>query len=184
MPRRMQQVETRDTGSPGMIYFSEPKLIEIPSKTAGSSQNPLRPHEVVNQSVTYGAGACRLLSSHKISGYTPPTDCQYLAGRWPSKMDVDAYIEIMRTQGFSDGSIVTRKHQASNDMFKVYRMGVIMLTHKYVSSMEYKPFLVKWFMDGSAEGAWAEDLYLIHQAMDEALLTDVLESQGCDFVGG
>jgi hypothetical protein len=170
-----------DTGQPGHLYFNEAVLIEI--KTRKVPQNPLRPHEVATNGSVYGQGSCRLLSSHNISGYKPPTNCDYLLSRWPNKLDVDTYLAMMADGGLGEGAIVTRKHQPQTDAFKVHRWGVVMLTHKYVSSMEYKPYLVKWFSDGSAEMAWGEDLYVIHSVIDKAMIGDILESQGCDFGG-
>jgi len=178
MAKRVKQGQAEpdgpELGNPGEFYFAEPQVVEV--KAA-------KPHQVEtynNNSVTYGQGTCRLKSSHAQSDYKPPENLEYHLSRWPGKMDVDAYLEIMRVQGFSKGAIVCRKYQKFDQHSMIHRWGMILLEHTWQVGSEYRPYCIKWIGDGTVESAWAEDLYLIHQAVDERLLYDILESQGCD----
>lgn len=171
-----KEVEETDLGNPGEFYFAEPKVFEIRSPKPENVSSMNRS----GSSVTYGEGVCRLQSSHNIHTYSPPQGIEYHLGRWPNKMDVDAYLEMYRVQGFDKGAIVCRKYQPFDSHSMVHRWGVILLVHNYMTATEYKPYCIKWFGDGSVESAWGEDLYLLNAALDERLLYDILESQGCD----
>jgi hypothetical protein len=181
--------EPVDGGTPGEYYFAEPKVITIPSPKPAPSSNvsqfPRSPSTMgtaySSGANTYGEGVCRMASCHTIKGYTPPNGIEYHLGRWPSKLDASAYLDMMAVQGYGVGSIVCRKYQPLEDHPKVYLWGVILMVHNHQTSAEYKPYLVKWFGDGRVESAWAEDLYLVHARLDKTLFHDILESQGCDF---
>ncbi len=167
--------EPPELGNPGEFYFTEPQVVEIKSP-----KPVLVPTTSSYTAQTYGEGVCRLPSSHSQPNYKPPQGIEYHLSRWPNKMDVDAYLEMFRLQGFDKGAIVCRKYQTFESHKLVHRWGVILLTHNFMTAAEYKPYCVKWFGDGTVESAWGEDLFIIHAALDANILHDILEEQGCD----
>jgi hypothetical protein len=178
----MNDVSSNDSGDPGTYFFDYPQVIDIKSKKPMTQQEtekiwtPTTP-----RNKAYGAGACRLVSSHQINGYVPPSGLEYHLARWPSSLDADAYLEIMRVQGFGAGAIVTRKHQPYTFMKRIPRWGVIMFECTYTSSIEWQPYYVKWFSAADEpEHAWAEDLFLIQAALDDSMVDTILEQQGCE----
>lgn len=44
----------------------------------------------------------------------------------------------------------------------------------------YFPYWVQWFDGSKSEGTWAEDLIVIHAAIDKTILIDIVEEQGQD----
>lgn len=174
MAARRKEVEPPDLGEPGMFYFPEPIVIDIKSKKPVIVETrQMSSYEAANK-----PNACRLKSSHEIQGYTPPTHVDYLLSKWPARMDIEAYIEMHKVEGFNEGTIVTRRFQPWQDMGKIHRWGVVLMVNKHMHSSEYKPYLVKWFGDNMVESAHAEDLYVIHAALDKQILADILEAQG------
>ena len=165
----------KELGNPGEFYFTEPQVMEIKSP----KPQPVQATSSYS-SQTYGEGVCRLPSSHNQPQYKPPVGIEYHLSRWPNKMDVDAYLEMFRVQGYDKGAIVCRKYQTFESHKLVHRWGVILLTHNFMTAAEYKPFCVKWFGDGTVESAWGEDLLLLHAALDEHILNDILEEQGIE----
>ena len=170
-----------DQGDPGTFYWPFPKLEEIEGKkkttTVTTFTKETNWNELPARSKVNIDGNCRLVSSHEIRNYTPPTGLEYALPRWSSKLDGDAYVEMFKVQGYGVGAVVTRRHQPLEHMDKVYHWGVITFVTRHMSTTPWQPYFVKWFGDGAGEHAWAEDLVIIHAALDRDVLGSVFEAQ-------
>lgn len=172
-----------DEGEPGHIYFEYPRLVEIASKKPQqvhtyNGRNNSNWGKKSARELSMEDGNCRLASSHTISGYTPPKDIEYLLGRWPTKDEVADYFQVHRVQGFGRGAIICRRHQPIEAMPLLYKWGFVSFCHQFSSSMPFSPYFVRWFDDnGHGESAWAEDLVLVHAAIDYPLLQDIMMQQ-------
>jgi len=176
MPRR----RTADPGEPGHYYFEEPTVIAIESKKKRQPSSLIVMGSSGKEALAL-IGEVRLRSSHSLHNYIPPKDVVYDISEFPTQKEVNDYITRMSICGFGEGAIVTRRYQPKNRWKYPYQWGVIQSMFNIVpSNGTYRPFTVKWFANGDSESAWGEDLVVIHQAMDEDLISDIVESQGID----
>lgn len=180
--------EEEDLGIPGKLYFEKPSVIHIPSfhKTAipeydtggsGNSRQPPGPEELYTRE-----GPVRLASTHKLPRYKAPDTVHYLLSRRPTQNDAQEYIRMMRIEGFGEGAIVTRKYAEPWRAKWHDNWGIISRIIGFVpipSSTPYNPYTVKWFSQefGREEEAWAEDLFVIHAALDKDMIDEIIEAQ-------
>jgi hypothetical protein len=173
----IQDPEPIDEGEPGTFHFGIPVLTEIASKKA-PPPSTMTIHTTAPSVLITIDGNCRLRSSHDIRGYVPPQGLEYPIGRYPNKVDADAYVAMWRVQGFGPGAIVTRRYQPIEQYSRLWKWGFISFARQYSPSGPFEPFFVRWFDDkDNGESAWAEDLVLIHAAIDYPMLRDILEQQ-------
>lgn len=193
-PMRPHEVveEMEDLGIPGKLYFEKPKVIsveayhvsEVPEFDTGGSGNNTQPPGPADFYKT--EGPVRLISSHRIMRYNPPERVHYLLTQRPSQSDAEEYLRMMKVEGFGDGAIVARRHAEPWRVRWHTNWGIItrVVGHVPWSSKDaWAPFIVKW-LDVSplqnvseTEPAWAEDLYVIHAALDKDLLESIIEHQ-------
>jgi hypothetical protein len=113
--------------------------------------------------------------------YTPPDDVVYGLSDWPKQVEIDDYLQRWAVAGFDEGAVVCRRYQQENRWKYPHQWGVIMIRYEQQpANAPYRPFSVKWFGDLSIEQAMAEDLFIIHAALDESVLKDIIEEQGGD----
>ena len=181
-----------DMGIPGKIYFEKPQLSlvkafhksDLPEyDTGGYGMSRQAPGPV---DLYTREGPVRLPSSKHMDNHTykVPEKVHYLLTQRPSNTDIVEYISIQKADGFAEGAVVSRRHQAEW-RFKWYTYwGIITRVHgncPLPSKEAYAPFRVKWFNpehNVTDEDAWAEDLVVIHAALDKETLASILEEQG------
>lgn len=193
-PMRPHEVieEEEDLGIPGKLYFDKPKVIsveafhtsQVPEYDTGGfgyTKQPPGPADYYTRE-----GPVRLKSSHKMARYTPPERVHYLLTQRPPKNDVDEYIRMMKVDGFGEGAIVARRYADDWRARWHTNWGIITSIYGTVPfdpKDAYAPYKVRWFDTSSIpgapdiEGAWAEDLIVIHAALDKDLLASIIEHQ-------
>jgi len=149
-------------------FFPNPEVIEIKGEAPMLVETS---KEVSN---------CRLKSSSKSRGYQPPSDIEYALPPHPAFVDIREYLEKNEIKGYGTGAIVARRFALNWRWKFVSQWGVILIANRHTSgSFPYAPYRVKWFDEQEPEeGAWAEDLIVIHPCVDESYLSDIVESQG------
>jgi len=173
-----------DKGEPGKYYFEAPITHNLSfgekKKTPEPYTDPRK--EPVNLVNYRDRTNCRLISSKNAMNSRVPKEVQYLLTPHPSLQEVQDYLDLKRVEGFGEGAIVCRKWAAKGHHKWSQQWGTIMLVHKIPRGMmaPYHPYSVKWHMIGEIEQAWAEDLIVIHAALDDDTLDAIAEAQGVE----
>lgn len=109
-----------------------------------------------------------------------PRFVKYEISEQPTIAQINDYCDQAEVEGFGTGAVVARRWSGWNSKIATPCWGVIMLTRRYKDGTDtpYSPFIVKWLNTNVAEGAWKEDLLVIHQCLSGDLLCDLLEAQG------
>ena len=163
-----------DKGIPGKLYFEEPQVVNITVVRSGTNVS------TIDLSAT--AGPCRLASTVQMRDFNRNSDIQYRCGLKPTLKEIQEYIKWAEIQGFGLGAIVARRWCADWRYETPFEWGAIMGCKTYmVSALEsgtWSPFTVRWFnRNMNEEGAWCEDLYVIHQTLSKDLLASIIEDQ-------
>jgi hypothetical protein len=163
-----------DQGLPGKLYFEEPAVINIAVVRNGNNVS------TVNASDT--EGPIRTLSIRGMRDFTKKEHNSYRVGQRPNLDEITDYLKWANIQGFGNGAVVARRFCAPWRAESHYQWGVILGEHNYEipphSHDMWYPYRVQWFDRGvNAEGAWAEDLFVIHQSLSRNLLDSILEEQ-------
>ena len=163
-----------DQGLPGKLYFEEPVVINIAVVRNGTNVS------TVNASDT--EGPIRTLSIRGMRDFTKKEHNSYRVGQRPNREEITDYLKWANIQGFGNGAVVARRFCAPWRAESHYQWGVILGEHNYEipphSHDMWYPYRVQWFDKGvNAEGAWAEDLFVIHQSLSRNLLDSILEEQ-------
>jgi len=184
---RAKKDEPQDLGIPGKLYFDKPNVIDISTKRKGGLPlvDPITNNDNLGPEEFYTTvGKCRLKSSFNYPTTPPPKDIQYALTMRPLQNDAHEYVAYFRRKGYHTGAIVTRRYQPGYRHRWHSNWGIIQRVNGNVpwySQEAWFPYVVKWFNvenNISEEPAWGEDLILIHQALDEDLLEQILEEQG------
>lgn len=185
--------EMEDLGIPGKMYFDKPQLtiVEAFHKPAVPEGDTARP----NNNVKVGPdhfyrkdGPCRLRSSHLITRYNPPDAIHYLLTMRPPQEEADSYLKMMAVDGYGEGAIVSRRYQPGWKHKWHGNWGMITRVVGFVPHSPndpWNPYFVKWFGEAGSSGpqeefGWAEDLVIIHAALDKTTLESILEEQDVD----
>lgn len=170
-----------DTGDPGKYYFHKPIAVHISlpgkEKEVQQSKEPVNLVSYRNRSEETN---CRCLSIRNGHKYAPPAKVPYLLEKYPTPAEIKDYLELAAQNGFGEGAIVTRRWaKEGGDHRWVQQWGTIIICHKVRSGgmAGWAPFAVKWHLLGEIEQVWAEDLYVIHAALDEQTLDSIVEAQ-------
>jgi len=83
-----------------------------------------------------------------------------------------------QVSGFGIGAIVARRNRATA-MFPASWGIVSGLTRfpPHIADVPYCPLDVRWITSGTTLPMWPDELYLIHQSLDDITLRSILESQ-------
>lgn len=191
-PHDVVEEEEEDLGIPGKLYFEKPKVFtveafhqsKLPEFDTGGARGghqPPGPEEYYRTE-----GPVRLRSSHHLPRYTPPEKHHYLLTRRPPQIDADEYIRMMKVEGFGEGAVVARRFADHWRARWHANWGTITRVTQNVpwdAKEAWSPYVVKWWdvsnFNGVAdtEPAWAEDLLVIHAALDKDVLESILEHQ-------
>lgn len=186
-------VEPPDPGEPGKYYFNPPSCISIKSMKAAQRSTNSRwayPDSYDNDnngappvnltSLRHERTNCRLLSSRNGLAHHPPEEVKYLLGTHPTQEEISDYLAIKEVDGFGEGAIVTRRWQPQGNHQWPQQWGTVVLVHtkERGTIANWSPYSVKWHLIGEIEQAWAEDLIVIHQALDHDQLDAIAEAQG------
>lgn len=172
VPQEMED----DKGIPGKLYFDKPQVFDISviRDTVGNKVS----------TVETGAldGPVRLESTRQLRDFSKRELVHYRMGLRPNLEQINEYIKWAEVQGFAQGAVVARRWCADWRTETVHEWGVIIGCRAYTHGSHepgfYSPFTVRWFQTRlGEEGVWAEDLYLIHQALSKDLLRSILEEQ-------
>lgn len=185
-----RQVVAPDTGEPGKFYFTPPITCNVSLESKQAPPNPVEkkgwPYPEskgpVNLDSYRERTNCRLLSSKNGYNQNPPKEIKYLLSPHPTQQEIRDYHEIKSVEGFGEGAIVARRWGPKGDHKWAAKWGMIMICHKVERGgvASWSPYAVKWFMVGEIEQAWAEDLIVIHQALDHTQLDAIAEAQGVE----
>jgi hypothetical protein len=164
-----------DQGIPGNRYFEYPKVIDIAIVRNGNNVSTLDPSSCESP--------VRLASSVGMRDFNRKEPVTYgLSLRPTSAQKIGDYLKQKEIEGFGLGAVVARRWCADWRYQTCFEWGAIMGVKTYcLGSHEpgfYAPFIVRWFnRNMNEEGAWPEDLYLIHQALSKNLLESIIEDQ-------
>lgn len=172
----------KDTGDPGKYYFHKPICLNIALPTDEESQpcdKPERKPSPVNLVNYRDRTNCRLYSIKNGHNYDPPEKINYLLEQHPNGEEIGDYLKLKSLEGFGEGAIVTRRWHTSNGHRWAQMWGTIILVHKTPRGgiANWTPYAVKWHQLGEVEQAWAEDLLVIHAALDNDQLDSIVEAQ-------
>lgn len=171
-----------DMGEPGKFYFSIPIEQNIaPQRKRESAVITYPPKDPVNLYSMRVQTNCRLLSSKNNANHKCPEKIAYLLGEHPTAKEIMDYHDLMHAEGFGERAIVARKWAPMSGLMIPNSWGVVLLEHRLERSgvmAKFSPYSVRWIILGEIESAWAEDLVLIHPALDSAELTEIFETQG------
>ena len=115
-------------------------------------------------------------------------EMHYLLTNRPPQEEADSYLKMMAVDGFGEGAIVSRRFQPNWKHKWHGNWGMITRVIGFVPHAPtdpWNPYFVKWFSkDGiqapDEEFCWAEDLVIIHAALDKITLEQILEEQDVD----
>lgn len=109
-----------------------------------------------------------------------PQFVKYAMTTQPTLMEIEEYLVNAELNGYGVGSVVARRWGIKENWAKPQMWGLIFMVRDiHVNpNTRYAPFLVKWFNNQEAESAWAEDLIVIHHALSDSLIVDIVEMQG------
>lgn len=162
-----------DKGLPGKLYFEEPMVVDIAVVRNGNNVS------TVDLSAT--TGPVRLASSVLLRDFHRNKPVMYQMGLRPQLSEIQEYIKAAEIMGYGLGSIVARRFCADWRYETPFEWGAIMGVRAYMANVDdqhYAPFTVRWFnRNNPEEGAWAEDLYVIHQCLSRQLLNSIIEDQ-------
>lgn len=193
-PMRPHEVveEEEDLGIPGKLYFDKPKVISVeafhisPLPEFDTGGRPGGRQAPGPEGYYQTKGPVRLRSSHKMVRYNPPEVVEYLLTQRPTQDDADEYIRMHKVEGFGEGAIVARRYAETWRARWHTNWGVINRVVQNVpwdAKDAWAPYIVKWFdvanlLNASdMEPVWAEDLFVIHAALDKDVLESILEQQ-------
>lgn len=167
-----------DKGEPGNYYFHEPFEQQILSKKPAPIFTP-DVNSPVNLTSYRQMTNCRTISIRNSSISTRPEKVAYLLDEHPSLKEIDDYLALQSTEGFGEKAVVTRRWAPVDTMISPNHWGLILLEHRLPrgAAAKWAPYTVRWCMMGEIESTWAEDLVLIHPALDKEQLHDILEAQ-------
>lgn len=112
-----------------------------------------------------------------------PENVKYGCGQHPTARETIDYIGRNEVQGFGKWAIVARRWSHPMRFVHGHQWGMIVDVHNVpvVGLVQpWFPYTVRWLTSGNEELAWAEDLVVIHQALDGDMLLDIIEQQGVD----
>lgn len=176
----VEGVDTKDC-----VFFEKPTLILVGKAEEPEVITPLvtpvNGHLITDEQARSLISPVRLHSSRQFQMCNnPPKQVHYPLTMFPTNSEAQEYLRIAAIAGFDTGAIVTRRWQNPWRYKNVHQWGVILYTIGHPPYQQrWSPFEVKWFEAATqSEKAWAEDLVVVHATLSEALLDDVLESQG------
>lgn len=181
---RQQQQTPEDKGEPGKFYFNYPITQSFQSQKKVEhhfpEQNTMGGKSPVNLFSYRQQTNCRLLSSKNNSNHKCPEKIAYLLEEHPSAKEIADYHQLRHEDGWGERAIVARRWAPMENLMLPNSWGVIILEHKLErgGAAKWSPYSVRWMILGDIESCWAEDLVLIHPALDNAHLRDILEVQG------
>lgn len=109
-----------------------------------------------------------------------PEFVKYGMSTQPTLKEIQDYHDVWEMQGFGRGAIVARRFgiEANWQNPGMWGMIVVVSTSHHTPQLPFAPYIVKWINDGHGEPAWAEDLYIINQSLDDRLVLELIEAQG------
>jgi hypothetical protein len=107
---------------------------------------------------------------------------QYALSMDPTISELEEYVERVWIHGYGEGAVVARRHANGMRFMYPHQWGMIMHVHKYSRgvSPSWGPFQVKWLDSSEIESSWAEDLVVIHSALDRESICEIVEAQSLD----
>lgn len=155
------------------IYFEKPQTLTIVKNI--DIMNPVT--DIANGSV----GNIRTRSM-KAMFSAKEIVVTYALGEHPLDNEIDTYLNQQFIHGYGEGAIVARRWAPSLRFMYPHQWGMIVHVHKScgVAQTGWGPYQVKWFDTNSTESGWAEDLLIIHAALERSLVIDIVEEQGID----
>ena len=104
----------------------------------------------------------------------------------PNYHEVKEYLAKKRIEGFGQGAVVARRFQMEWRFKTPPQWGFLKYEiENVVTGTDFAPYRVMWFDTNinidQEEKAWAEDLVVVHAAVDKSLIKDIMEHQGITF---
>jgi hypothetical protein len=164
------------------VYFPMPETQEV-----GKPQStPLVMSPVTNivggVSSTIRTESCRPPKSTIYDKRWPET-VQYACSKWPTARESSEYVVRQEIHGYSVNSIVARRWSHPMRFLYGHQWGIIIHVFRVPpkGNEPWSPYGVRWFNNSEIEEpAWAEDLIIIHQALDSDFILQIAEEQGVD----
>lgn len=94
--------------------------------------------------------------------------------------EIQPLMARIKAAGFDENAIVVRRDLVSHYETKRFiNWGIVSNVKNYHDQREdiYYPLAVLWFKDSSVTYCWPDDLYLLNDHMNHALLDELLEAQ-------
>jgi len=175
--------EQPDDETDGRVFFEIPQLIvvEHPKKSTNMSTSPNPVTDIAGAEKTgIRTASCNFDGAlRKPDGY--PEVVGYGCTKSPDIGDANDYLVRNEIHGYGKGTIVSRRWAMPWRFMYHHQWGIIHAVHYTPrKGVDWFPYTVKWFEVGQEEGAWAEDLLVIHACMDDELLISIVEEQGVD----
>lgn len=166
------------------VFIETPILLTIGK--AAPIAFPSNPHQSYNGSSRVNANSPIRLESSRDGAVcpNPPATVEYELSERPTWKEIDEYISECKCYGFGRGTIVARRYASTWRQTNPTEWGMITYITRQPTptSGPFKgPFNVKWFDFGGTpkeERAWAEDLLVIHAALDDDIVKAICENQG------
>lgn len=176
----MAKKVTPDVTTEGKVFFPAPQLITVNGdKVATSDPNPVL--DIVGNPGKVRTSSCNFDHAMNKPKNYPIEGVKYACDLNPTYNEASQYLAQQWIHGYGKGAIVVRRWAMAWRFMYPHQWGYIHAVHHTPQhKTNWAPYTVKWFEVGQEEGAWAEDLLIIHAAVDDELLCSIVEEQGFD----
>ena len=166
------------------LYFDEPVVQKIDH--SGFRTPAISPvNDIVDGDVSTSIRtvSCRPPGSTSFKDQWPDK-VTYGCSERPSYQESHEYVERQQIHGFGKYAIVARRWAHPIRFLHGHQWGMIIQLNyvAFIHDMSpWAPYVVRWFAKESVEEkAWAEDLIVIHAALDDENLLEIAEAQSVD----